>query len=233
MHIRLLIARHGQTTYNLEHRFLGQADVPLNQMGELQAQALAERLAQEKIDAVVSSDLARAYDTALAIAQPHSLTVLRDPDLREIKMGAWEGKSFFEAEEQDASLFARWRADPTLSAPPGGETLGQLCERVVRALARWLECFPNPSDLETEEPCVAWVTHSALIGVLFCSLLHMPLTRRWQFQSDNASLSEIRLQDPNRAIVTCFNDTGHIRARGLWRPAPVGLYVEKQQQKER
>ncbi len=202
-------------------------------MGELQAQALAERLASEPISAVVSSDLARAYTTALAIAQPHHLTVLRDTNLREINMGAWEGKSFLEVEAQDASLFAHWRADPTLYTPPGGETLEQLRERILQALASLPEFIPSPSDLNSQETCVAWVTHSALIGVLFCALLHLPLTQRWQFQSDNASLSEITLQDSNRAIVTCFNDTGHLRARGLWRPAPVGLYVEKQQQKER
>lgn len=201
-------------------------------MGELQAQALAERLASEPISAVVSSDLARAYNTALAIAQPHHLTVLRDPNLREINMGAWEGKSFLEVEAQDASLFAHWRADPTLYTPPGGETLQQLHERVLHALASLSAFSPHPFDLESQEPCVAWVTHSALIGVLFCSLLHLPLTQRWQFQSDNASLSEIRLQDSNRAIVACFNDTGHLRAHGLWSPAHIGLYVEQQKKEE-
>jgi broad specificity phosphatase PhoE len=233
LHIRLLIARHGETTYNLEQRFLGQADVPLDQAGVLQAQALGSRLATEKIAAVVSSDLARAYDTALAIAQSHSLTVLQDPDLREIKMGAWEGKRYFEAEEQDPDLFARWRADPTLYLPPGGETLEEVRSRVWCALARWLERFPNAPGPQAEEPCVAWVTHAALIGVLLCSLLGMPLSRRWQFQSDNASLSEVRLQDLDRAVIGCFNDTAHLRARGLWRPAAADLYAQQQKERKR
>src|SRR5258706_11049060 len=90
--MRLLIARHGATQYNLDARFTGQVDVPLSPLGERQSQALAEGLAGVHLDALISSDLRRALATAAPIARLHGLDVQTDPDLREISVGSWSDR---------------------------------------------------------------------------------------------------------------------------------------------
>lgn len=87
----LLLARHGETDWNAEGRLQGHTDRPLNDDGRRQAQALAERLAGERVDAVYASDLARARETAEIVAAQLSLPVVLDPDLRERNWGTWEG----------------------------------------------------------------------------------------------------------------------------------------------
>src|SRR5258708_23686791 len=87
--MRLLIARHGATQYNLDARFTGQVDVPLSPLGERQSQALAEGLAGVHLDALISSDLRRALATAAPIARLHGLEVQCGPDLRQISVGSW------------------------------------------------------------------------------------------------------------------------------------------------
>ena len=128
---KILLVRHGETDWNRERRFQGHADPPLNDAGREQARALAERLAGEQIDAVYSSDLRRARETAAILAAPHGLEVVAVRELREIDVGSWQGLSWPEIEE----LFPRARA----LARDGhgwerGETYEQLGERIVRAL---------------------------------------------------------------------------------------------------
>jgi broad specificity phosphatase PhoE len=88
--MRLIVIRHGESVYNDQKRFTGQADVPLSPLGKRQAAALGERLAGEHLDAIVSSDLLRARDTAEAIASYHALPVYEDSDLRELALGEWK-----------------------------------------------------------------------------------------------------------------------------------------------
>ena len=88
---KLLVIRHGHAQGNAEHRFIGQTDVPLDDLGRLQARALAGRLQRPPIDRIVSSDLSRAIDTITPLAQALDLPIERDPRLREISNGEWSG----------------------------------------------------------------------------------------------------------------------------------------------
>src|SRR4051812_19585817 len=90
--VRILLARHGETVFNIEGRWQGQADSPLTERGRAQARELGRALASEPIAAVYSSDLGRAADTARAVAEPHGLKVITDERLREIHVGEWTGK---------------------------------------------------------------------------------------------------------------------------------------------
>src|SRR5215467_3096506 len=90
--VRILLTRHGETIFNVEGRWQGQADSPLTERGRAQAAELARALADEQIAAVYSSDLGRAADTAEEIAALHQLEVRTEPRLREIDVGAWTGK---------------------------------------------------------------------------------------------------------------------------------------------
>ena len=96
----ILLARHGETDWNREGRFQGWADPPLNEAGREQARALAERLRDMPFDAVYSSDLRRARETAEIVAGPHGVPVVVDRGLREIDVGSWSGLTRVEIEER-------------------------------------------------------------------------------------------------------------------------------------
>ena len=133
--MELLLCRHGETDWNRDRRLQGQTDVPLNDAGRAQAAALARELAAEPIDAVYSSDLARAYETARAVAEPHGLAVTPLPALRERSFGTWEGLT-------DAEILERF---PEARGRPWGdaETREQLTERVLAAVRGLAERHPG------------------------------------------------------------------------------------------
>jgi broad specificity phosphatase PhoE len=135
----ILLARHGETDWNLEHRVQGHTDRPLNNTGREQARALAEELTGEDVDAVYASDLARALDTARAIAEPRGLPVIPVPELRERDFGTWEGLL-------DDEILARF---PQARTGPWGdaETVEELEERVLAALRRIAEQHPDEQVL--------------------------------------------------------------------------------------
>jgi alpha-ribazole phosphatase len=200
--MRLLIVRHGATANNLQARYTGQSDVPLSALGERQAAALAERLHDERLDAIVTSDLQRARSTAEAVTAYHDAPLVEDAALREIAMGAWEGLTHAEVQARFPQECAAWEGDPLHNAPLGGETVSAFAERVEHALRHWYERYPGGS--------VLWVTHGGLIGVLLCQLLGMSLDRRWQFRRDNAALNELEI-GADWAVVTRLNGAEHLQ----------------------
>lgn len=201
--MRLVLVRHGATANNAERRFTGQADVALSELGRRQAEALAAALADETFDLIVSSDLARARQTAELIAARHHARPRLDPDLREVDVGAWEGQVYAEVAAREGALLERWESDPdTPPAPGGGESFAQLRDRAARAVAR--------AQMECPAGSVLCVTHGGLIGVLLCHLLGIPLTHRGQFRRDNAAITEVRL-GAGPAVLTRLNDTCHLR----------------------
>jgi glucosyl-3-phosphoglycerate phosphatase len=121
--------RHGQTTWNAEHRFQGQTDIPLDPTGEAQAEFAARRLATLRPAAIFSSDLSRAQQTAAALARLTGLTVTPDKDLRERFGGDWEGLS-------DAEIRERYPAERATWNPPNGEPTPVVADRVAGALSR-------------------------------------------------------------------------------------------------
>jgi 2,3-bisphosphoglycerate-dependent phosphoglycerate mutase len=104
----ILIARHGESDWNRERRWQGYADRPLTDRGREQARALAARLAHIELDAVYSSDLQRARDTAAVVAENQGLEVQAVPELREVDVGSWSGLTRVEAEERFPEGYARW-----------------------------------------------------------------------------------------------------------------------------
>jgi probable phosphoglycerate mutase len=130
----LLLVRHGETDWNVERRFQGHADPPLNETGRAQARAVADELAGEWLDAVYSSDLARARETAEIIAVRVGAEVRPLRELREIDVGEWEGLTWPEVEERYPDGVRSWHE--TGHGWQQGETYDQLGERVVAALGR-------------------------------------------------------------------------------------------------
>ena len=128
----LLLARHGETEWNRIGRWQGWADPPLNDTGRAQAHELAAQLQATPFDAVYSSVLRRAHETALVLAAPHSLAVVTDPDLREIDIGRWSGLTRAEIAERFPD-----------GDRPGGETREQHSVRVLAGVERIARAHPG------------------------------------------------------------------------------------------
>ena len=129
----ILLARHGETEWNRDDRFQGQADQPLNAAGREQARVLAEALAEEQLVAVYTSPLRRAAETAKMIAARHGLPVEPLEGLREVDVGSWEGLTRTELERRHPEQFRRWLVEHERGWE-NGETYEEMGRRVVAAL---------------------------------------------------------------------------------------------------
>jgi len=158
----ILLARHGETDWNVERRVQGHSDTPLNDTGRGQARALAEELAGEPIDAVYSSDLARAHETARIVAAGRGLDVTAIRDLRERNFGTWEGLT-------DEEIYVRHphARDRSWQEWGDAETRDEMADRVLGALHRIAETHPDQRVLVVSHggPLRAVLRHCAIDGV--------------------------------------------------------------------
>src|SRR6516162_3194242 len=162
-----ILLRHGDTRLSPEHRFCGQLDLPLSASGVRQSKAAACRLAAgAPIDAVVSSPLQRAVDTAAIAAAELGLTAVTDDDLRETNFGDWDGFTLEEIQQRWPAAAAAWRRNPE-QAPPGGESFADTAHRVNRACDRLLRDHGGRTVLV--------VSHITPIKILLCRALGVPL----------------------------------------------------------
>jgi probable phosphoglycerate mutase len=141
----ILLARHGETDWNSERRWQGHADRPLNAVGREQARALAESLAGRAVDVIYSSDLVRAHETALIVADRLGLPVEVDRGLREVDVGDWAGRLLTEIEAADPAGFRRWQQGR--KAWNGGESYEEMGERVVATVLRLAARHPAQTVL--------------------------------------------------------------------------------------
>ena len=197
---RLFVVRHGITDWNSLGRIQGHAQSQLTDVGLKQAAAIAERLSSERIDAIYSSDLDRAMDTARAIARYHNLPVQPDARLREADYGAWEGRTMDELKVLYPDTVAQWMTEPVEVAPTGGESVHQVAAR-VGALLEDLRLCPSEQ--------IVVVGHGGSVRALLCLALHVPQGYSRRVRVDTASLSIVDLQ-PTRSIVMAVNDRHHL-----------------------
>lgn len=175
---RIILIRHGQTDWNHQRRWQGGADIPLNEEGIAQAEALADYLHEtgEQIDVIVASDLKRAYATAQAIANKLGLTIETDPRLREIAVGAFEGLTGTEVQAQYADEYRRMREDYLNFVFPGGESRLAMQTRAYEALSAVLERMNSERmngerlNVDTGAKTAAVVTHGGVIAMLLAKL---------------------------------------------------------------
>ena len=134
---RLIVIRHGQSVANMEDKFAGHSDFELTELGHKQAELAAKYVKEHfTVDAVYSSDLSRAYHTALPSARAFGLEVCVSPALREIYAGIWEAMPFSQVINEYSKDFALWRDDFESAYCPEGETVKQLCKRVCDEVCR-------------------------------------------------------------------------------------------------
>lgn len=202
MTTRLILVRHGMTEWNNEFRYQGHADINLNEEGFRQAEALREKLAGEKLAAVYSSDLSRAYNTAVVIVAPHGLPVQVCPDLREINFGAWEGLTYYDIEKNYPEQLKIWRQTPHLLQVPEGETFplirDKACACAEKIIAKHMD--------ET----VLIVTHGGTIAAMICGLLGQPLEKMWEYKQKNTAVNVLRWEE-GRFRLDVLNDVSHLQ----------------------
>jgi glucosyl-3-phosphoglycerate phosphatase len=158
--VRLVAWRHGQTTFNVERRFQGQTDVPLNALGREQAAMAARYLAALRPDAIFSSDLSRASQTAGYLARLTGLDVQLDKDLRERHGGSWEGMTADEIRARYPTLVESWN-------PPDGESARAVADRASAALERI-------ADTLADGQTAVVVAHGAALGLAISRVLGIP-----------------------------------------------------------
>lgn len=175
---RLCLIRHGQTDWNIEGRYQGQSDVPLNQAGCLQANGLAGRLQGQSFAAVYSSDLIRAKKTAEVIAASFHLPVVIDHRLREINQGEWEGQHVEAIKARYLQLWQQRAMDPASFRPPGGETVQEVSTRVYLALDEITGIYRSGT--------VLIVSHGLALATAICKVNRIPIGQVFQMIPENA-----------------------------------------------
>jgi broad specificity phosphatase PhoE len=177
---QLILARHGETDWNREGRYQGQADPPLNAAGQSQAEILAERLAGQPLEAAYSSNLRRALQTARAVARVTGVRLHIDPRLREVNQGEWEGMLATEIAQVYPAEWAACQRDPVHGRPPGGESVEEVAGRVWAAV----------DDILGRHPVgpVLIVSHALALATLRCHASGVPLAEVHRMALANGSL---------------------------------------------
>ena len=199
---RLLLVRHGVTEFNSARRFAGYSDVELSAAGCRQVERLRDRLVDDKIDAVYSSDLRRALVTAEVISSGHKVDIVTCPELREVNYGNVEGLTFEEISRLYPDVAESLINFSLRLRFPGGEGFEEFIERTSKFLDKLKRHTPSQTILI--------VSHSGPLRVLICHLLGMDLKHWRQISLDNASLSIVETY-PRGAILSRLNDAAHLR----------------------
>jgi len=175
----LWLVRHGQTDWNLEGRYQGQADVPLNETGLAQARCLADSLTGKVFKALYSSDLTRARQTAEILGGRLGLTPCIDIRLREIDQGEWEGMAFHDIVSQYTGEINARSLDPVHQRAPGGESVAEVAARVSQAANDIAHQYPHGP--------VLIVLHGLALATLTCQARSIPLAKIYEHIPENAS----------------------------------------------
>lgn len=201
--MRILLARHGETQWNVEGRCQGQGfDIPLSETGQAQARSLGARLAGEPIVRAVASPLLRARQTAeLALGDRAGLLSF-DPGLMEISHGDWEGRVQEEIRAGWPDLQRAWRERPDQVTLPGGESLQAVADRA------WPAFRAACAGLGAEEVGLV-VTHDAVCRTVLCRILGLPLARVWAFRQASTCLNLLEGPEFDHLQVVRLNDASH------------------------
>ncbi|HVR81187.1 MAG TPA: histidine phosphatase family protein [Luteimonas sp.] len=201
--MRILLARHGETTWNAEGRYQGQSDIALSPIGAAQALALGERLRGVRIDRAVASPLCRALRTAeLALGEERAAMLTTDAGFQEIAHGDWEGLLTHEIRARDGARLRAWRDAPHEVLMPQGESLQHVLDRAWPALARACDGLGVNDTLLV-------VAHDAVNRVLLCRVLGLPLSRLWSFRQAPTTLNLLEGADVDHLDVVRLNDCTH------------------------
>lgn len=207
--LEIVLARHGETDWNVSEVFRGRVDVALNETGVRQAELLGEYLSSVQIDAVYSSPLKRALETATAVACHHALKVDIVNGLIDFDYGEWQGLSQPEVKEKFRELHAAWMSHPEKVRMPAGESLEDVRRRAAGVVDKVVERYGQGS--------VLLVSHRVVNKVLICALLGLDNSHFWNIRLDTCGITSF-IYDEGRFILARHNDTSYLKPIGK---APV------------
>lgn len=199
---RIILVRHGETTWNIEGRYQGQEDTPLSERGLAQGHMLAEGLRNIPIDLAISSPLKRSLKTCKFCAQLHGLDVMTDARLLEINHGSWEGVLAGDIATRYPVEFAQWHTEPhKVQMPGGGESLEDVRTRARAAFDEYAARYEGKTILVA--------AHDAVNKAIICDVLGLGMEHFWQIKQDNTCINVLECNDGVwRAVL--LNSTMHL-----------------------
>jgi len=198
----VILIRHGETEWNVLHRFQGISDVPLNETGRKQAGFARKGLEHIALDAIYTSPLQRAMETAAIIRGTGPVPVYALEGLREMGVGEWEGLLVSEIDKNYPGMYDVWRTRPSAIRLKGGETFGATRARAVEAFWDIVKKHPGKT--------VAVVSHMMCISSILLTVAGLPLDEIWQHPICNAALNIVEASGDGRAVIRAWNQDGHI-----------------------
>jgi len=196
--LKLILVRHGETIWNKEKKIQGITDIGLNERGIEQAEKLAYSLQKEELDAIITSPLRRAYDTAQAIGKYHDISITVEEDLQELNAGELEGLTWTELARYPEFL-AKWKLDKASVPMPKGESHMDVQNRVWPVIQRITETFQN----------ALIVSHSFVIISILCKIQNLNLSNSANLRIGAASKTCVNIENGSGTVL-CFNDTEHL-----------------------
>jgi broad specificity phosphatase PhoE len=200
---RIYLVRHGTTEWNKEEIFRGRLDCKLNETGHAEARALAEYFADIPLQAIYSSPLSRAVETAQTVAEAKGLRVIPEPDFIDIDFGEWQGLPLKEARERYSELYRLWREQPQVIHFPGGENLARVRARAWEGLQKVIGENPDKTALI--------LAHRVVTKVLLCAVLSLDDSHFWHIKQDTTAVNCLEY---NRGffVTSLINDTCHLKS---------------------
>ena len=203
---RIIAIRHGETAWNVDTRLQGHLDIALNSKGIWQAEQVARALADEPVEAIYTSDLLRAWHTARAIAQSTEAPLVASQDLRERSFGNFEGKTYAELKAQWPEASLRWRKREPDWAPPGGESLLALRQRISSTVAAMAAQHMGGQ--------IVLVAHGGVMDVLYRLATGQELQAPRTWQLGNAAINRLLWTSEGLTLVG-WGDTRHLEEATL------------------
>jgi len=201
--MKIYLARHGQTDWNVAMRWQGSTDIPLNETGLKQAELLAQKMAIYPIKSIYSSPLLRAAKTADTVAKKFNIPVMYSKDLEEMRLGEWEGLTHAELLVNHKENFEQWDKDPEFIASPNIESHMGMQTRAFAA-------FESICHAENEDTLI--VSHGAWINRLICKLLNLPIASRMNIFTSNVGLTIVDCnKETSKYTILTLNDFSHLQ----------------------
>ena len=198
---KLILARHGETVWNVEKIYRGRTDVNLDEVGIKQAELLGKYLSNWELEAIYSSPLRRALDTANIIAHYQKIGVHIVEGLIDFDYGEWQSLPEQEVKRLYPALHNEWHSNPHKVKMPGGESLEDVRRRAIKVVNDVLSKYQG---------AVVLVSHRVVNKVLICSLLGLDNSYFWNIKQDVGGITIFNYED-GRFVLARHNDTSHLR----------------------
>jgi broad specificity phosphatase PhoE len=222
MKTRIYFIRHGETDYNVQHRFQGSTDNPLNERGLEQASSLWEPMSKISLDTIYVSPYKRTMQTAEQVLAGRSIPLVYEPRLREIHCGQWEGLDRKQIESRWPGMIELWEHRPDKLQMPDGESFQQVQNRSVDAFKEILEREKGKNT--------AIVTHMLTIQLIMSQLLNIPIRDVWHMvRLENTSITTIDFCSNNEFEVVKWGEDSHLQEHLRNPYVRIAGFVQKSQ----